>query len=131
MSRERLCRCGDRWPQFADGLWHCGNCGDLTPDPRDAFLLDALDRRIDRKLARLREQAPFASNGDGPDPKPLRLAHPREEAAEMLGMSLDSFERYVQPDVKLVRRGRLRVVPHSELERWVEQNAKGVLDDAA
>jgi hypothetical protein len=34
-------------------------------------------------------------------------------------MSLDSFERYVQPDLQLIRRGSLVLVPYSELEKWV------------
>ena len=46
-------------------------------------------------------------------------------------MSLDSFERYVQPELRLVRRGKLRVVPVSELQRWLEQNAEHVLEGAA
>ncbi|HWH43553.1 MAG TPA: hypothetical protein VNT32_02370 [Thermoleophilaceae bacterium] len=57
----------------------------------------------------------------------LRLALTRAEAAEALGMSMDSFERYVQPELRLVRRGRLRVVPVRELERWLEANAERAL----
>jgi hypothetical protein len=52
-----------------------------------------------------------------------RLALTRNEAAAALGMSLDSFERYVQPNVKLIRRGRMRLAPVAELERWVAENA--------
>ena len=55
-----------------------------------------------------------------------RLALTRPEAAAALGMSLDSFERYVQPDLRLVRRGKLRVVPVRELERWLERNAEAI-----
>ncbi len=40
-----------------------------------------------------------------------RIALTREEAARALGMSVDSFERYVQSEVRLIRRGRLRLVP--------------------
>ncbi|MDX6588110.1 MAG: hypothetical protein QOI31_2583 [Solirubrobacterales bacterium] len=39
-------------------------------------------------------------------------------------MSLDSFERYVQAEVRLVRRGRLRLVPVADLARWVERSAE-------
>lgn len=45
------------------------------------------------------------------------------EAARYLSMSRNSFERYVRPEVKLVRRGRLVLVPVSELRRWIERNA--------
>jgi excisionase family DNA binding protein len=60
-----------------------------------------------------------------------RLALTREEAAAALGMSLDSFERHVQPTLRLVRLGRMRLVPIAELERWLEENASGTLDGAA
>jgi excisionase family DNA binding protein len=53
-----------------------------------------------------------------------RLALTREEAAVALGMSLDSFERHVQPTLRLVRLGRMRLVPVQEIERWLEENAE-------
>jgi hypothetical protein len=34
-----------------------------------------------------------------------------------LGMSLDSSERHVQPELRLIRRGKLRLVPLAELEQ--------------
>jgi excisionase family DNA binding protein len=51
----------------------------------------------------------------------------RAEAAEALGMSLDTFERHVQDELRIVRRGRLRLIPVAELERWLAQNAARVL----
>lgn len=53
-----------------------------------------------------------------------RLALSREEAAAALGMSLNSFERHVQPTIRLVRLGRMRLVPVGELERWLTENAE-------
>jgi hypothetical protein len=53
-----------------------------------------------------------------------RLALSREEAAAALGMSLDSFERHVQPTLRLVRLGRMRLVPVGELDRWLSENAE-------
>jgi hypothetical protein len=58
-----------------------------------------------------------------------RLALTREHAARALDMSLDSFERHVQPELRLIRRGRLRLVPVRELDRWLERNAERVLDE--
>jgi excisionase family DNA binding protein len=52
------------------------------------------------------------------------VAVTRGTAAQMLGMSLTTFEEVVQPHIKVIRRGRLRLVPVRELERWVEQNAR-------
>jgi hypothetical protein len=55
-----------------------------------------------------------------------RVALSRQEAAMSLGMSLDSFERHVQPELRLIRRGKLRLVPLAELERWANENAESV-----
>ena len=60
-----------------------------------------------------------------------RLALTREEAAASVGMSLDSFERHVQPTLRLVRLGRMRLVPIGELERWLDEHAQRTLDSAA
>jgi excisionase family DNA binding protein len=63
-------------------------------------------------------------------PKPVqRLTLTRNEAASALGVSIDSFERYIQPELRLIRAGRLRLVPVVELERWVESHASRVLED--
>lgn len=53
-----------------------------------------------------------------------RIALSPEEAATALGMSLNSFERHVQPELRLIRRGELRLVPLVELERWAIENAE-------
>jgi excisionase family DNA binding protein len=50
------------------------------------------------------------------------------EAAALLGMSRDSFDRYVKSEVRVVRRGRLVLVPVRELEKWVERNAALTLE---
>ena len=53
-----------------------------------------------------------------------RVALTREEAAASLGMSLDSFERYVQPSLSMIRCGRMRLVPLNELQRWASEAAE-------
>jgi hypothetical protein len=55
------------------------------------------------------------------------IAVTREVAARMLGMSVDSFEKFVQPEVKLIRKGKLRLVPVDELRRWAAANAERTL----
>lgn len=50
-----------------------------------------------------------------------RIALTREEAAAALGMSLDSFERYVQPHLCIIRLGKLRLVAVGELEDWARR----------
>lgn len=44
----------------------------------------------------------------------------RQEAADSLGISLDSFEVHCQPDLRVVRIGRRVLVPTKELDAWVE-----------
>jgi hypothetical protein len=56
-----------------------------------------------------------------------RLAVTRAEAARALGVSINSFERHVQPALRIVRRGKLRLIPVREIERWLEENAEWTL----
>ena len=55
-----------------------------------------------------------------------RLALNVDEAAAAIGASRDWFEEHVLADVRIVRRGRKRLVPVRELERWIEENAEGL-----
>lgn len=58
------------------------------------------------------------------EPGPIpRLALTRSEAAASLSMSVDSFERHCQPHLRMVRIGRLRLVPITELQRFLDENA--------
>lgn len=59
-----------------------------------------------------------------------RVTLTRPEAAAALGISVDSFERHVQPKLRLIRCGRMRLVPVTELERWAERNASLTLNGA-
>ena len=52
----------------------------------------------------------------------------RREAAAALGISLNHFERRVQPELKVVASGQLILVPVSELERWVQRHARFLVD---
>jgi hypothetical protein len=60
-----------------------------------------------------------------------RVTLTKSEAAVALGISVDSFERHVQPDLRVIRRGRMRLVPVRELERWAAENAGFVFDRSA
>ena len=62
------------------------------------------------------------STGRPVQPVP-RLLLSRKEAAASLGMSLDTFERRVQPAIKLVPCGQLVLVPLGELESWCDDRA--------
>lgn len=56
-----------------------------------------------------------------------RLALTIDEAARSLGISRDHFERHVMPDLRIVRSGRRRLIPVSELNRWLDQQATTAL----
>lgn len=53
-----------------------------------------------------------------------KVLHTRVEAAEMLSMSIDSFEKYVQPHVRWVQRGRLMLIKPSEVQRWADSSSE-------
>jgi hypothetical protein len=83
-------------------------------------------------LATSRATPPAATSGaQGTHRTPLnaragevrRLAVTKAEAAASLGVSVDFFEVHVQPELRVIRRGRLVLVPVRELERWVERSA--------
>jgi hypothetical protein len=57
-----------------------------------------------------------------------RLALTVPEAATAIGISRDSFDRYVAPDLRLIRKGRLVLVPVRELESWIAREAAVTLE---
>ena len=46
----------------------------------------------------------------------------RQEAARKLGMSLNSFKRYVQPHLPCVYVGQLRQYRPVDLQKWIDDN---------
>ena len=52
-----------------------------------------------------------------------------EEAAQLLSMSVDSFDRHVRSEVATIRRGTMVLVPVAELAKWTERNAVCVGSD--
>jgi hypothetical protein len=52
-----------------------------------------------------------------------RMLLSRREAAAALGMSLRHFQRYVQPYVRCVYSGQLRLYRPRDLERWADDEA--------
>lgn len=52
-----------------------------------------------------------------------RLALRFTDAAEALDMSVDSFERYVASEIRILVCGRMKRAPIAELERYIEENA--------
>jgi excisionase family DNA binding protein len=56
-------------------------------------------------------------------PASERLALSPDEAAACLGVSRDFFDEHVGPELRIVRRGRRRLIPVRELERWLVSEA--------
>lgn len=69
------------------------------------------------------------SNGPVTAPVP-RVVLTLDEAAAACGLSRDSLERHVLPDLAVIRRGRLRLVAVSELQRWADAHAERTLRGA-
>lgn len=60
---------------------------------------------------------------------PIALTKP--QAAAALGVSVDSFERHIQPDLPVIRRGRLRLFPVAALQAWAATNAERIFNQEA
>lgn len=56
-----------------------------------------------------------------------RTALTPAEAAASLGVGPDFFAEHVQPELRIVRRGKKRLIPVPELEHWLTENAEPVL----
>lgn len=56
-----------------------------------------------------------------------RLLVSKAEAAELLSVSVDSFERLVMPEVRIVRIGRRVLFAVGDLERYVDRHAAAPL----
>ena len=57
-----------------------------------------------------------------------RLALSKAEAAESLGVSVDFLEQHVMHELRIVRRGRRRLIPVVELQKWLERSAARTLE---
>jgi hypothetical protein len=53
-----------------------------------------------------------------------RIALTPAEAAAAIGVGPDFFDANVAPELRIVRRGRKRLIPVAELERWIMENAE-------
>jgi excisionase family DNA binding protein len=63
------------------------------------------------------KRTPHASN------QVARLALSPDEAAAALGVSRDYFDEWIASELRIVRRGRRKLVPVREIERWLERAA--------
>jgi hypothetical protein len=56
------------------------------------------------------------------------LALRPDDAARALGVGRSFFYEEILPELRVVRRGRVRLVPVAELSRWLEMNAARTLE---
>lgn len=60
-------------------------------------------------------------------PTPPRVALTVKEACESLGVGWDLFHASIEPQLRIVRIGRRKLIPLSELQAWLDRNAEKVL----
>jgi hypothetical protein len=91
----------------------------------------------ERRVATSRQTCPSSAAAENVDDFPTsrrpvaavpRLALSVGEACEALGVGHDFWHEHIAPEVPTVRRGRRKLVPVRELERWLEANAEAVLE---
>ena len=70
---------------------------------------------------------PMTATPKSPEVPAVALAVSREQAAALLSVSVDTFDRRVLPDLRVVNKGRRVLVPVRELEVWLEANAARAL----
>ncbi len=59
-----------------------------------------------------------------------RLTYTPEEACEALGIGRSFFDDRIKPELRVIRRGKLVLIPCKELERWVAESAERVFENA-
>jgi hypothetical protein len=57
------------------------------------------------------------------------LALAPDEAAAALSVSRDFFDAHILPELRIVRRGRRRIIPVAELERWLREASERTLPE--
>jgi hypothetical protein len=66
-------------------------------------------------------------SGDGHVSVP-RLALSIREACDALGVGWDFWHEQIEPEIRLVRLGRRKLVPVNELQIWLERHSARTLD---
>jgi len=92
------------------------------PQPDQSTPLTLLARLLAHEIANALQRSP------APKP-PARLALSPDEAAQALGVSRDFFDQHLLPELRIVRCGRRRLIPLTELERWLNQAASRPLNN--
>lgn len=126
-----LCKCED--PRLVldreRQIVHCEACGHEVVSRNEARFVRLIQEALgqgnngaepDDVTEHLAPQPRSTDGGDTLAPAALD----RVGAAAFVAMGTTSFDRYVRPYVRAVRRGKLRCYPVAELERWLDKNAE-------
>ena len=62
-----------------------------------------------------------------PKPTTPALALTVEQAAAALSASWDTLHAEIEPELKIIRLGRRKLIPVSELQAWLERHSEKVL----
>jgi excisionase family DNA binding protein len=76
----------------------------------------------------MNDRAAHAPGAPKRQPQTNRLALTPDEAAAALGVSRDFLDQHILPELRTIRRGRRRLIPIRELERWLDQEASRPLE---
>jgi excisionase family DNA binding protein len=69
-----------------------------------------------------------AREGNFKRPGTPALALTVEQAAAALSVSYDTFHEQIEPEIRLVRLGRRKLIPVAELHRWLNERAERVFE---
>lgn len=109
----------DQWPAVF-GLRNEAIDG-AHPDFEHYFEVAELERWIAGGAAPLTVVSK-SPNIEQPSSEPL--AYSMKDAAAALGVSEDAFREHIQAELRIVRRGRMKRVAKSELQRWLDGAAE-------
>lgn len=62
-----------------------------------------------------------------------KKAYRIKEAAALISVGETTFKQEVLPEIRIIKCGRLRLIPDTELDRWVELNSQRIagMEEAA
>jgi excisionase family DNA binding protein len=59
-------------------------------------------------------------------PSTPALALTVEQACASLGVSWDTWKAHIEPDIRVVRLGRRKLIAVTELQRWLDTNGESM-----
>ena len=130
----RVCSCPVPDTALVEGVLVCEKCGERVRDAHEETrdkAIAATARAVANVERQLANGNGNGSNGSAPDHAPAvgtvavpRIALTRAEAAQSLGCGLTHFKSEIAPQLRVYRKGKVRLYAVAELQRWIEENAE-------